>query len=74
MDFMSDQLYDGRRIRILTLVDNHTRESLALSGASSWRAWNTGFDPGRQRPGVYLQGLRLLGLLEQGEVGLLSAW
>ena len=27
---MSDQLYDGRRIRILTLVDNHTRESLAL--------------------------------------------
>ena len=30
MDFVSDQLYDGRRIRILTLVDNHTRESLAL--------------------------------------------
>ncbi len=27
---MSDQLYDGHRIRILTLVDNHTRESLAL--------------------------------------------
>ena len=30
MDFMSDQLYDGRRIRVLTLVDNHTRESLAI--------------------------------------------
>jgi len=30
MDFMSDQLYDGRRIRLLTLVDSHTRESLAL--------------------------------------------
>ena len=30
MDFVADQLYDGRRIRILTLVDNHTRESLAL--------------------------------------------
>ena len=27
---MSDQLYDGRRIRVLTLVDNHARESLAL--------------------------------------------
>ena len=27
---MSDQLYDGRRIRVLTLVDNHTRESLAI--------------------------------------------
>ena len=30
MDFMSDQLYNGHRIRVLTLVDNHTRESLAL--------------------------------------------
>jgi putative transposase len=30
MDFMSDQLFDGRRIRLLTLVDNFTRESLAI--------------------------------------------
>jgi putative transposase len=30
MDFMSDELYDGRRIRLLTLVDNFTRESLAV--------------------------------------------
>lgn len=30
MDFVSDQLFDERRIRVLTLVDNHTRESLAL--------------------------------------------
>ena len=30
MDFMSDALYDGRRFRLLTLVDNHTRESLAI--------------------------------------------
>jgi len=30
MDFMSDELYDGRKIRILTLVDNFTRESLAI--------------------------------------------
>jgi len=27
---MSDELFDGRRIRVLTLVDNHTRESLAI--------------------------------------------
>jgi putative transposase len=27
---MSDQLYDGRRLRFLTIVDNHTRESLAI--------------------------------------------
>jgi putative transposase len=30
MDFMSDELFDGRRIRLLTIVDNHTRESLAI--------------------------------------------
>jgi len=33
MDFMSDQLYDGRRIRLLTLVDNFNRESLAIEVA-----------------------------------------
>jgi len=30
MDFMSDQLFDGRRIRLLTIVDNYTRESLSI--------------------------------------------
>jgi len=30
MDFMSDELCDGQRIRLLTLVDNFTRESLAI--------------------------------------------
>jgi len=30
MDFMSDQLYSGRWIRILTLVDNYSRECLTL--------------------------------------------
>ena len=30
MDFMSDSLYDGRRFRVLTLVDNMTRESPAI--------------------------------------------
>jgi putative transposase len=30
MDFMSDELFDGRRIRLLTIVDNHTREGLAV--------------------------------------------
>ena len=37
MDFMSDELFDGRRIRVLTLVDNHTRESLAIHVASRIR-------------------------------------
>ena len=31
MDFMSDSLYDGRRFRVFTLVDNMTRESLAIA-------------------------------------------
>jgi putative transposase len=30
MDFMVDELYNGPRIRLLTLVDNFTRESLAI--------------------------------------------
>jgi putative transposase len=30
MDFMSDALYDGQKIKLLTLVDNFTRESLAI--------------------------------------------
>ncbi len=30
MDFMADQLYCGQRFRILTLVDNFSRESLAI--------------------------------------------
>ena len=30
MDFVSDQLYDGRRIRVFTLVANHPRERMAL--------------------------------------------
>ena len=30
MDFMVDELFNGQRIRLLTLVDNFTRESLAI--------------------------------------------
>ena len=30
MDFMTDELYNGQRIRLLTLVDNFTRESLII--------------------------------------------
>ena len=31
MDFVSDSLFDGRRLRVLTIVDNFTRESLAIA-------------------------------------------
>jgi len=30
MDFMADQLFDGRRSRLLTIVDNFSRESLTI--------------------------------------------
>jgi len=30
MDFVSDQLYDGRKLRALTLIDAYTRECLAI--------------------------------------------
>ena len=32
---MSDELFDGRQIRLLTIVDNFTRESLAIKVAAS---------------------------------------
>ena len=35
MDFMSDELFDGRRTRPLTIADNFTRESLAIKVAAS---------------------------------------
>ena len=38
MDFMADQLFDGRRFRLLTLVDDFTRESLAIDIGSRFRA------------------------------------
>jgi putative transposase len=33
MDFMSDQLYDGRRIRLLTIADNFNHDSLEIEVA-----------------------------------------
>jgi len=37
---MSDQLFDGRRIRVLTIVDCHSRESLATEARFSFKAVN----------------------------------
>lgn len=38
MDFMSDALFDGRPFRILTVVDCHSRESLAIVPRTNFRA------------------------------------
>ena len=37
MDFMADNLADGRKIRLLTIVDNFSRECLALDVASGFK-------------------------------------
>ncbi len=37
MDFMSDQLFDGRPIRILTVVDIHTRKGLSKAPRANFR-------------------------------------
>lgn len=39
MDFMSDKLFDGQPFRILTIVDCHTREALATSARTNFRAY-----------------------------------
>ena len=39
MDFMSDQLFDGRAFRILTVIDGHTREALATVPKAGFRAY-----------------------------------
>jgi len=35
MDFVADALFDGRRLRALTIVDNYTRECLAIDVGAS---------------------------------------
>ncbi|QDT65240.1 Integrase core domain protein [Calycomorphotria hydatis] len=37
MDFMTDELFDGRRIRLLTIVDHFSRESLAIDVEQRFR-------------------------------------
>ena len=37
MDFLSDQLFDGRKIRVLSIVDNFTRLSPALDVRHSYK-------------------------------------
>ncbi len=39
MDFVSDALFDGRAFRILTVVDCHSRESLAVVPRTNFRAY-----------------------------------
>lgn len=35
MDFVSDSLYDGRRFRALTIIDQYTREAIGIEVSNS---------------------------------------
>lgn len=38
MDFVADQLFDGRKIRALTIVDNYSRQCIAIQVRQSLKA------------------------------------
>ena len=38
MDFIADQLFDGRKFRSLTIVDNYSRECVAIHPGQSLKA------------------------------------
>lgn len=40
MDFVADPLFDGRPIRILAVLDAHTREALSIVPRGSFRAFD----------------------------------
>ncbi|MBR0670038.1 hypothetical protein [Neoroseomonas soli] len=40
MDFVVDQLFDGRPIRILAVIDAHTREALSIAARATFRAFD----------------------------------
>lgn len=86
MDFMSDALADGRKLRVLTVLDTCTRECVALRGrcrlpreGCRGGADACGDSPGTSRrnhggpwDGVHLASARLLGLPQRGEARLHS--
>jgi putative transposase len=55
MDFVSDALFNGKKFRALTIVDNHTRECLAIEVGQSL----TGEDVVRALQGLAQQGRAL---------------
>jgi transposase InsO family protein len=86
MDFLSDQLFDGRKIRVLSIVDNFTRLSPALDVRTSYRGADVvetldrvAATYGRRNgsfgrwPGLYLERSRSMGLSARRGAGLQSA-
>jgi len=77
MDFVSDQLFDGRRFRALTLVDNYSRECLeievgqnlkgidvvaVMEQIKALRGRGAATNPSRLRERVHFEGVGQVGL------------
>lgn len=87
MGFVSDALFDGRRLRALTVVDAYTREALAIDVDQGIKGRTGGRgdgpdrigprhaqgDPGGKWTRVCLEGAGPLGLREWCDAGLLAA-
>ena len=82
MGFMSDQLFDGRRIRAPRIVDCHSRESLPTEARFSFRAVHVvevlsrlARNGGRTRPSRWTTALGLrAGYWVNGPTGVKSNW
>jgi len=88
MDFVHDQLFDGRKIRILTVVDTFTRLAPAIDARLSYRGadvvatleqacagdWLSQDHSARQWPGVHQQGPRSLGFHARRDARLQPSW
>jgi putative transposase len=82
MDFVHDQLFDGRKIRVLTVVDTFTRLSPAIEVRAHFRGADvvetlervSEDDPARQRAGIHQQGARFVGLHARCHIGFQPAW
>ena len=87
MDFVHDQMLDGRKFRILTVIDQWSRESVSLEPGFSLtgrcvghaldqsrdRPRHAAGDHRRQRDGVHLEGARRVGVPTRREARLHAA-
>ena len=88
MDFVSDQLFDGRRFRALTLVDNYSRECLEIEVGQNLKGIDVvavmerikalrGVVPQRiqcDNGSEFISRRWTSGLRQLGDAGLLTAW
>jgi hypothetical protein len=56
LDYQFDQTQEGRRVKLLNVVDEHTREALTITAGSTptppWRCWTAWLRSAAPRPGL----------------------